>query len=261
MVKYDHSIPPGGKGNITLRVNTKNRRGKLTKRALVITNDPANKGVKISISGTVKALISVEPRPYVFLTGLPEDEITGEVRLLAEEVPSFKIKKTTDNLKGKIEYKLITVKEGKEYILRVKNRYKKQGSYYGEIDLLTDNPKKPKIRIRVSGRIRGELEAIPRVVYFGRVASTSDVPPQRLTRQLIVRSLKKRAFNIVALDYNKKLFNIEIENEENRKDIKRLKIVPLLNNMKKGANYDLLKIKTDVKTSPELSIGLRIFVD
>ncbi|RLB06010.1 MAG: hypothetical protein DRG83_01355 [Deltaproteobacteria bacterium] len=259
MVNYDRTIPPGGEGKITLKVNTRNRRGKLTKRALVLTNDPTNKAVKISVSGTVKALISVEPRSYVFLTGLPDEDIIEEVRIVADQVPKFTIKEITDNLKGKVEYKLTTVEKGKEYILTITNKYKKVGNYYGEINILTDNPKKPKIRIRISGRIKGELIAIPKIVYFGRIMEDNKNLSHNLTKQIIIKDIKKKPFKIVRLDYNKKLFNIDI-NETDNKNVWRLKVTPKIKNMKKGVNYDLLKIKTDVKNYSELSVGLRIFV-
>ncbi len=259
MVKFDHSIPPGGKGRITLKVNTKNRRGKLTKKALVITNDPANKAIKLSLSGKVKALISVEPRPYVFLSGLPDEDVAAEVHILGVEVPKFTIKKITDNLNGKVKYKLITVKKGKEYILTVENNFKKQGSYYGEINLVTDCPQKRNIKIRVSGRIRGELIAIPRIVYFGRIAKGNKNLSKNFTKQILIKSLRKRPFKITALDYNKKLFNIIII-DNGKKDTQKLRVIPILENMKKGINYDLLRIKTDLKNYPELSVGLRVFI-
>ncbi len=259
MVSYDRTIPPGGKGKITLKVNTRNRRGKLTKRALVITNDPDNKAIKISIAGKIKSLISVEPRSYVFLSGLPDEEITREVRIIGVEVPKFTIKKITDNLDGKVSYKLITVKKGKEYLLKIKNRYKKRGSYYGEINLETDSPKKPNIKIRVSGRIKSELVVIPNVVYFGRIVEKRKIIEKNLTKRIIVKDLKKQPFKIVALDYNKKLFNIAIEDQE-KKDTKILRITPIVDNLRKGVNYDLLRIKTDLKSAPEASVGLRIYV-
>ncbi len=259
MVSYDRTIPPGGKGKITLKVSTRNRRGKLTKRALVITSDPDNKAVKISISGKVKSLISVEPRSYVFLSGLPDEEITRELRIVGVEVPKFYIKKITDNLDGKVTYKLITVKEGREYLLRIKNNFKKQGSYYGEINLETDSPKKPNIKIRVSGRIKSELAVIPRVVYFGRITQKEKVIEKNITKRIIVKDLKKQPFKIVGLDYNKKLFNIVVEEQE-KQDTKILRITPIVNNLKKGINYDLLRIKTDLKNYPEVSVGMRVYL-
>jgi len=260
VVSYDREIPPGGKGKITLKVSTKNRKGKVLKRALVITNDRSKKPPIISISGKIKAVIYVEPRPYVFLNGLVGDKIDKEIRLVAGDIPRFSIKKADTTLKEKISYSLSTVKKGKEYILKIENKYPKKGNYYGSIKLYTDNPTKPLITIRVSGRITGELVAVPRTLFFGRVSPENiKSGSKNLSRQLFVKNLKKKPFHILDLDYDKKSFKVEMEPSQNDGTIK-LHVSPELDHFKKGNYFSFLKIKTDVPSSQELSIGLRIFI-
>ena len=62
MASFDHTIPPGGEGKITLKVNTKGYEGKIYKGALVNTNDHEHNAVHLGIKAFVKVPVSVSPR-------------------------------------------------------------------------------------------------------------------------------------------------------------------------------------------------------
>lgn len=58
-VKFDKKILPGGVGNITLTIDTRNFRGPISKSADVLSNDPINPSKKIIVTANVKGLITV----------------------------------------------------------------------------------------------------------------------------------------------------------------------------------------------------------
>ena len=61
VASFDKAIPPGQEGKVTLTVNTRNKRGKLSDGATIFSNDLQNPKTKISVTAFVKQYISVEP--------------------------------------------------------------------------------------------------------------------------------------------------------------------------------------------------------
>jgi len=53
VANFDKAIPPGQEGKITLKINTRNRKGKLRQYANIFSNDPQNPKTKISINGLI----------------------------------------------------------------------------------------------------------------------------------------------------------------------------------------------------------------
>lgn len=55
MVKFDHTVPPGKTGRITLSVAL-SQPGKFTKTALVRTNDPKSPNATLTLKGEILPL-------------------------------------------------------------------------------------------------------------------------------------------------------------------------------------------------------------
>lgn len=73
---YDKVIAPGASGKIPFTLNTGMNTAKLTKPITVRTNDPANASVTLTLTGQVKARISIEPP-----TGAQFGRVTEESEL------------------------------------------------------------------------------------------------------------------------------------------------------------------------------------
>ena len=84
MARFDRAIPPGGKGNILLKFNSKGYQGVTRKSGVVYSNDPNNLSTTLTITANVKVPISVKPG-RVMLKGFPGDEIAQEVTIEARE--------------------------------------------------------------------------------------------------------------------------------------------------------------------------------
>ena len=78
MASFDHTIPPGGEGKITLKVNTKGYEGKIYKGALVNTNDREQNAVNLGIKAFVKVPVLISPR-YVSFYGKAGQSISKVV--------------------------------------------------------------------------------------------------------------------------------------------------------------------------------------
>jgi hypothetical protein len=151
---FDKAIPPGQEGRITLKVDTKNKKGSLKQIATVFSNDPQNPVTKVSTIVSIKQYIEVEPGTRVFLQGSSGEMITRDVTIVSHDDRAVTIKKITSDIDDKIEYKLKTVKEGKEYRLEIKTRSGLSDVFRGKIIVETDSQKKPAIELSVMSKVQ-----------------------------------------------------------------------------------------------------------
>jgi len=61
-VDFTRSIPPGGEGGVTLKVDTKDFQGPTLKQATVLTNDPAAPKITLQFGGVVRDAVRLAPR-------------------------------------------------------------------------------------------------------------------------------------------------------------------------------------------------------
>jgi hypothetical protein len=151
---FDKAIPPGQEGRITLKVDTKNKKGSLKQIATVFSNDPQNPVTKVSTIVSIKQYIEVEPGTRVFLQGTTGEMIAREVTIVSHDDRAVTIKKITSDIDDKIEYKLKTVKEGKEYRLEIITRSGLTDVFRGKILVETDSRKQPTIQLSVMSRVQ-----------------------------------------------------------------------------------------------------------
>lgn len=187
MASFDKAIPPGQEGKVTLKVNTKNKKGKFSQTAAIISNDPQNPSTKISLSGLIKQFISVDPGARLKLQGFYGDKIKKEVTITSLEEQPFKITGITSNIEALIEYELKTIQENKSYNLEIKTRSGIKEPFQGKVVLKTNSQKKPEIEISLEGRVREEVRVSPRYVFFGVIdTSKEDIDPSSLIRRITV---------------------------------------------------------------------------
>lgn len=150
---FTRTIPPGGKGNITIKGNTRGYGGNVFERHItVFTNDPKNETLSLLMKGKVDEFADIAP-PTAVLKGKTDESVEITVTVQPDKKYPFKIVEShlEKSLEGKIEYKMITLENG--YVFQIKNNLHTAGQYFGRIILKTDNPDKPEIPIPVTGRI------------------------------------------------------------------------------------------------------------
>ena len=156
-VSYDKEIPPGGKGTVSVEVNTQGYGGRrLWKRVLVQTNDPENPKFYLKIGGNVEEFVDIEPRK-VELVGHLGKVLKEQVTIIPVKAYPFKIVEISAGGGKNIQLELEEVKTSGEtkYLLTVFNLRKETGQYHDMIYLKTDSEIRPEILINVYGRIKG----------------------------------------------------------------------------------------------------------
>ncbi len=151
MADFDRTIPPGGEGKITLRVNTSGYQGEIRKRAKVYTNDPRNNVEVLSIKAFVKTPIYLSTR-YVAFKGLAGRKITKTVRIRAEGNKPLKLEPSHFDLSKKVTYRIEEIEAGRIFEVHFTSIPGPAGIYRGVLKLKTNYPEKPEITIRIMGR-------------------------------------------------------------------------------------------------------------
>ena len=153
MVHFDRTIPPGGEGKITLRVNTKGYQGVIRKGARVYTNDPRKNVQVLSIKAFVQVPIYISPR-YVHLRGFAGQKITRTVRVSAKEDKPLKLEQGHFNLGKKVTYRIEEVEPGRVFRIHFTSIPGPVETYRGALKLKTNYPEKPEIIIRIRGKFQ-----------------------------------------------------------------------------------------------------------
>jgi len=105
VARFDRTIPPGGEGKITLEMRTKGYQGNMQKTARVMSNDPKNPQLTITMKGKIWAPIQINPR-HVHLRGTVGDKVEQIVRVHGEKKEPLIIKLASVSIPDKVEVEL-----------------------------------------------------------------------------------------------------------------------------------------------------------
>jgi hypothetical protein len=151
VASYDRSIPPGGEGKITLKLNTTGYEGKVRKAARVYTNDPKTPQEILVIDALVKTPIMVSDK-MVFLQGTTQETITRSIDIKGELGKPLKLEPVDYTLDKKVKFNIEEVTKGKHYRVTFTS-IPNVGIYYqGLLKLRTSYPEKPELVIHVRGK-------------------------------------------------------------------------------------------------------------
>ena len=250
MASYDKAIPPGQEGEITLKVKTARRKGRFSKSGTVYSNDPQQPTTKISISCLVKTHINVTPTDSVKLEGYEGDKLNQKITITSFEEQPLKITDITSDIDDKIKYKLKTKKKGKEYVLEIKNRSKKVGSFRGKINLKTNSDKKPLLVINVYSKLREEVVVRPKSLSYGTLDTTKeDFNPGRIKKSIVLRDVRGNGLTIKKVKTSSDWIVTETKT---KREGKQYSIVITLDKdkMPKGQFNEKIEIRTNYKRKP-----------
>ena len=191
MASFDKAISPGQEGKVTLKVDTKNKRGRLNQSANIFSNDPQNPKTKIAIMGSIKHYISVTPSTRLLLQGYHGDKITKKVTITSHEEQPLKITDISSTIDDKIEYNLKPIEKGKEFSFEIKTPLGIKESFRGKVTLKTNSQKKPKLELVVMGKVRSEVKIAPQFLYFGIINTEKEtIDPKSLERTVTINKVR-----------------------------------------------------------------------
>ncbi len=164
-------VPPGGVGEIKVTFQSKGYQGDVRKVVTVESNDPENPTVQLTLRGKVVADVTVTPQAINLGTirkGQPSQPSLLTINLKegkglkVEEVtadsPAVALKKQKDT-PAEVVYEIVAT--DKVPIGRIS----------GQISVVTNNKKAPKILVPFYGIIQGNVKVTPQLASFGMVKS------------------------------------------------------------------------------------------
>jgi hypothetical protein len=211
VAKHDKAVSPGQEGKVTLTVKTKNMRGKITKGAKVYLNDPKQPVVRLTLQGTVKPYINVDPRDRVYLRGFIGEVAKESLTITSNEEGPFTISAVKTNVEDKIDHNLTEVEPGKKYQLDISSKPGLLGRFRGKITLSTNSKQKPQLVVNVSGSIRSEVMVSPSKVYFGNIKLPIEPAAAKpFSRTVTVRTIRGAGLKIEKLTSDSDVVRTEL---------------------------------------------------
>jgi len=251
VAEYDEVIPPGGKGRVSLVVETEAFGGGIAKSATVFTNEPGNPRLNLVVKALVSEPVVARPGYARFMT------VHGQ-----KAEPSVQTVSATDGapiqvLSVKSPYPFVKAthsrNEGDAGDWRIElslDRDAPVGSMADYVLVSTDHPEQPELKIALSGLVRPILTVAPKVADFGR---REVVEPQK--KSLEIKNLGTPDVELTEAISDIAGLEAVIEPiEEGR--IYRIKLT-LTDALPKGDFEGRLTIKTSSAKQPVVEVPLR----
>jgi hypothetical protein len=259
VASFDQAIPPGGVGKIVLTVKTDGYQGRVTKSALVRSNDPRQQSLNLSLSADIRTYIVIEPAPRAVLQGVVGDDIRQVLQLRAGDGYPLEIRETSTNIGQWLDYRLVSKGGNHQYDLELRSKAQTQASAGGYIRLVTNHPKRPEVTIPVQLRVRPELEVLPPEITFGRV--TVPASGEKVMRVVTLVDNRGKIIRVRDLKYNDKFFKataVPLGGENASRW--RIEVEPRFDRLPGGGVTDTVIVKLEGTKSDEVRVPVSITV-
>jgi hypothetical protein len=248
VVQYDQTISPGGKGKITLKIQTKAFHGKIHRTARIFSNDPKNPKLTIAITGNLWVPILVSTN-RVFLRGMVGEEVTNTVTIKGQKQDPLELIIDSVSPPEKVAVQVGGKEDDGTYWIVFKNLLKDEGFYMGEVKLLTNYTDEPEIRFQILGAIQSLVVTRPKELTFGSMSKNVFSQANQSDgfspiRQVMVFLTKGDNLQIEKVEMEKPLFIVTKEDLEPGKKY-NLVVKPIPEKLSQGQNDDLLRIHTN----------------
>lgn len=155
-------IPPQTSSSISMRVNTKGKRGRFSVNATLGTNDPLMPELRLTAKGDAKPYVDIKPRPSAIFGRVQQDTASSK-----EFTLTGNLEERLDILSVTIDHPrfthtLIPIEEGKSYKLTISTQPPlKRGANNGMCTVRTSYEGVPDLRIRCSAYVPERLSLRP----------------------------------------------------------------------------------------------------
>lgn len=256
VVRFDQLIVSGGRGEITAEVDVSSFVGPIAKYVTVLTNDPVNPEVTLTIKAEVRPDVQAFPGYARFLTVVDEGEMTAEQTVWASSFENFEIVSAS----SPYDHVEVTFHEASEDEERPEGEGRQWrvvltlsadapvGPMADHVTLVTNHPDKPAIRIPVSGFVRPILAVSPPIADFGLRDLTGPI-----MASVHVKNFSEQEISLTSVSAD--LPELEVEIDPDGRD--HYVIIRLNPGLGKGEFTGLLTVETDSPDIPILKIEVR----
>ncbi len=183
VAEYDAVIPAGASGRVTAVVDVTTFVGPIAKYLRVVTNDRQNPELTLAIKAEVRPQVQIDPGYVRFLTVVGAAAERADQTIWAVDIPNFEIRRVRSpypfveaRARQATEEEESSSGQGKQWIVEVALAPNAPiGPMADHLEIETNHPDRPVVRIPVSGFVRPVLAASPPFVDFGQREVTGPV--------------------------------------------------------------------------------------
>lgn len=261
---YDREIPPKGKGQVTLKTNTRGIAGSTKKTAQIFTSASRDPKV-VSMFGKVENPIEVDPKlPRVTkIRGVESEPIEVKLKRLTDkslDVTGVKVAATGTAAKL-VDAELKKGAATGEWTLVVTPKVPDDAGPYHYVEIgvqATVDGKSYDIPVRVSITVKNRIEAIPASLYFHNrlTAQLGQAGAAPVTREVEIKTLDpEHAFRITDVQVQGECFKAQIQTVEEGKAYKLVVALPKEPESKARRITEKIVVKTDDEMVPEITLN------
>jgi hypothetical protein len=258
VASFDQKIPPGGKGKVVAGIDTSDFQGAISKTVTVLSNDPKNPQLELTVK--VKVITHIIAKPgrarFVYVQTLEPGTITQT--LWAPDFPEeFRV------LEARSPYPFLkaSVREAKENEKDpdgVGRQWKvdltiqpdaEVGPLREFLVIVTNHPKQKEVRIPISGFVRPLMHATPEEIELGEFEVSSETP---LETEVVLVNFGNDPIEVTEVESDRKGVSAEALATELGRRFKI--VVKVLPEVGKGEIRGVLKVKTSSPKKPVYEI-------
>lgn len=206
VAEFDELIPPGESGTVRASLSTTSIQGASSKAITVLTNDPANPQLQLTLRIRVTEYLTFNPGFARFVQGHghPPGRVTN--LFFSNNFPDLEIEKVESPfpflsvaVRPAAEAERRDEVEGNQWVFDLTLDYDQApvGPISGRIEVRTNHPKQAVGQLPVSGFIRPLMAVTPPVADFGEV----DLSAPALAR-FLVRNFGAEPIQVTGIDYD-----------------------------------------------------------
>ncbi len=255
-------IPPGGEGKVHVKFKTANKKGPVTKRITVTSNDPVNPKFTLQVKANLEVYFAANQRRIYYGRVNRKAPVTKTITFTGKLIDKIKITDVSmkkqdkpNKMDSAYTWKIIDdrkkdPKNGLKLDITLDPRNQDPQRFRNYLVIKTDNEKVPQLEISLAGEILGPLTASPPRLYFGNYEKDKE-----MRKTLKIESPEGLEFRIqsVTSDYD----GIEIAkvNKKTKSASHEMEVV-----LKKGCDKQRfnasLTVTTDLKAQPQLEVPI-----
>jgi len=259
-VTWDHVIPPGGSGKLVAAVDTRLLEGDSTGELTVETNDPAKPKFVLQTHVEVRSKLFASPgyARWNMVQGEPEGTISQTIWSL--DGSDFHVLKVNAPPSIRTSFRAATADEAAKHesvkgpqwhVEATLSNEAAVGPLTGYVEVVTDHPLQPNIRIPISGFVRPVVHVTPEVADFGQVSPENGEGHGKVFFQ----SFATENINVTNVQSTVKGAKVSFSPiESGRKYAIEVKLDP---KMPTGPFQGVVKIQTDSKRAPLIEVPVK----
>ena len=189
VASFDETVLPGGTGTVRVELDTETFRGPVTRDVTVLTSDPGNPSIVLTVRAEVHPAVDAVPGYFRFLHVQGAEAPTIAQTIWSPDFPGLEVTDARSPLPAlEVSFRPATAEErtadddasaarassaaeGRQWVVRATLASEAPtGPIEGDVVVRTNHPQQPELRIPIGGYVRPTLMATPPHVEFGTFA-------------------------------------------------------------------------------------------